>query len=148
MFKKLIIAAAMLFTASMGATAADFASEAEAKAMAEKAATHLKSAGLGAAAKDFMVPGGVWHDRDLYVFVFDLKGTTIAHGAKAALVGRNLSGLRDIDGKQFVQEMTSIADNGWVDYKWQNPTSKAVEPKTSYIVRVADHIVGVGAYKR
>tara|TARA_R110002012_G_scaffold67028_4_gene174910 strand:+ start:141 stop:587 length:447 start_codon:yes stop_codon:yes gene_type:complete len=148
MFKKLIIAAAMLFTATMGATAAEFASEAEAKAMAEKAAAHIKSAGLDSAIKDFMAAGGEWHDRDLYVFVFDLKGTTIAHGAKAALVGRDLTGLRDVDGKQFIQDFLKVTDADWVDYKWQNPTSNAVEPKTSYIIRLANEVVGVGAYKR
>ncbi|MEO9899400.1 cache domain-containing protein [Nisaea sp.] len=148
MLKKFIVAAAMLFTAVTGANAADFGTEAEAKAMADKAAAHMKSAGFDPAIKDFMAPGGAWHDRDLYVFVFDLSGKTIAHGAKASLVGRDLSGLRDVDGKLFVQEMTKISSDGWVDYKWQNPTTKAVEPKTSYIIRVADHIVGVGAYKR
>ena len=148
MFKKLIIAAAMLFTATMGATAAEFASEAEAKAMAEKAAAHIKSAGLDSAIKDFMAAGGEWHDRDLYVFVFDLKGTTIAHGAKAALVGRDLTGLRDVDGKKFIEEFLKVQDAAWVDYKWQNPTTNAVEPKTSYVIRVADNVVGVGAYKR
>ncbi|WP_193170908.1 cache domain-containing protein [Nisaea nitritireducens] len=148
MFKKLLIAAAMLFTATMGATAADFASEAEAKAMAEKAAAHMKSAGVATAIKDFMVPGGDWHDRDLYVFVFDLKGITIAHGAKAALVGRDLTGLRDVDGKQFIKEFLKVEDANWIDYKWQNPKTNAVEPKTSYVIRVADNVIGVGAYKR
>lgn len=148
MLKKFIIAATMLFTASMSATAADFASETEAKAMAEKAAAHVKSAGVATAIKDFMTPGGDWHDRDLYVFVFDLKGVTIAHGAKASLVGRDLTGLRDVDGKQFIKEFLKVEDASWIDYKWQNPTTKAVEPKTSYVIRVADNIVGVGAYKR
>lgn len=148
MLKKFLFAAAMLFTAATISNAAEFASQDEAKAMAEKAAAHVKSAGLETAIKDFMTEGGSWHDRDLYVFVFDAKGVTIAHGAKASLVGRDLTGLRDVDGKQFIQDFLKVTDTGWVDYKWQNPTTKAVEPKTSYIIRVADHVVGVGAYKR
>ena len=148
MFKRLMLAAAILFAAATTSNAAEFASQDEAKAMAEKAAAHVKSAGLDAAIKDFMAAGGAWHDRDLYVFVFDNKGITIAHGAKASLVGRDLTGLRDVDGKQFIKDFLKVSDTGWVDYKWQNPTTKAVEPKTSYIIRVADHVVGVGAYKR
>jgi cytochrome c len=37
-------------------------------------------------------------------------------------------------------------DRGWVDYKWQNPITKAVSHKTAYAVRVGDYVVGVGAY--
>ena len=34
---------------------------------------------------------------------------------------------------------------GWVNFKWQNPLTKAVEPKTLQ-VRTGDYIIGVGAY--
>jgi cytochrome c len=44
--------------------------------------------------------------------------------------------------------MVLVADAPWVDYKWQNPVSKAVEPKTSYEIRVGDDVVGVGAYSQ
>jgi len=148
MLKRLMFAVAILFAATTNSFAADFASQDEAKAMAEKAAAHIQSAGLDIAVKDFMTDGGEWHDRDLYVFVFDKAGITISHGAKAALVGRDLTGLRDVDGKQFIQEFLKVSDAQWVDYKWQNPTTNAVEPKSSYIIRVGEHLVGVGAYKQ
>lgn len=140
----------ILFVVSFAASsiAGEFATMDEAKAMAERAAKHVQSAGVDTAAKDFMTPGGDWHDRDLYVFVFDKDGTTIAHGAKAALVGRNLTSLRDVDGKAFMQEFLAVQDTAWVDYKWQNPTTNKVDPKSSYIIRVGENIVGVGAYKQ
>ena len=147
MLKRLMFAVAILFAASTTSYAAERGTPDEAKVMAEKAAAHVQSVGLEAANKDFMTDGGQWHDRDLYVFVFDKAGITIAHGAKAALVGRDLTGLRDVDGKQFIQEFLKVTDAAWVDYKWQNPTTNAVEPKTSYIIRVGEHLVGVGAYK-
>jgi len=147
MLRNLVLAVAMLFTVASAAGASDFASEDEAKAMAEKAATHITSAGIDNAFKDFMTDGGEWHDRDLYVFVFNDKGTMAAHGQRASLVGRDMARLRDVDGKLFVEEFMKISDSGWVDYKWQNPATKAVELKMSYIVRVANHLVGVGAYK-
>jgi signal transduction histidine kinase len=37
---------------------------------------------------------------------------------------------------------------GWVEYSWYNPCSRKLEPKASYILRVGDFIVGVGAYKK
>jgi len=147
MFSRLFFAVALLFASVTGA-AADYATMDEAKAMAEKAAKHIESAGVDAAVADFMETGGQWHDRDLYVFVFDANGTTIAHGAKPSLVGRDLTKLRDVDGKAFMLEFLAVTDTAWVDYKWQNPSTNKVDPKSSYIIRVGEHIVGVGAYKQ
>lgn len=147
MLKNLFLAATMLFAAVTSSVAAEYGTPDEAKAMAEKAAAHIQSAGLDKAINDFNTPGGEWHDRDLYVFVFDPTGTTLAHGAKASLVGRNLSELRDVDGKYLTKSILAVSDKGWVDYKWQNPKTNSVQPKTSYVIRVGDKSVGVGAYK-
>jgi signal transduction histidine kinase len=119
----------------------------EAKSMAVKAAGYLEQHGVDASFEAFMAPGGDWHDRDLYVFVIKNDGTMVAHGAKASLVGRNVMSLKDVDGKAFVAEFLKVQGEDWIDYKWQNPQSKAVENKTSYIVRVGEMVVGVGAYR-
>ena len=132
---------------SLSAQASERGTPDEAKAMCEKAAALVKEQGLDAAKAAFHTPGAPWHDRDLYVFVFDQKGITLAHGAKEALVGRDLTNLRDVDGKLFLKEIVSVQDKGWVDYKWQNPVTNKVEPKTSYVINTGEYIVGVGAYK-
>lgn len=132
---------------SLSAQAADRGTPDEAKAMCEKAAAFINENGLEAAKTAFQTAGAPWHDRDLYVFVFDQKGITLAHGAKESLVGRDLTKLRDVDGKLFLKEIVSVQDKGWVDYKWQNPVTNKVEPKTSYVINTGDYIVGVGAYK-
>ena len=119
----------------------------EAKAMALKAADYLKANGPEKAFAAFSAPGGDFHDRDLYVFAQDNDCNVKAHGANAALIGKNLSSMKDVDGKTFSRAISDVKDQDWVDYKWQNPTSKAVEPKTAYVVRVGDYVVGVGAYK-
>jgi len=36
---------------------------------------------------------------------------------------------------------------GWVGYKWPNPSTKKVEPKSSFVMRVGDVLVGVGICK-
>lgn len=128
------------------AMAAVNASQDEAKDMAVRAASYLEQNGADAAFDAFNTPGGEWHDRDLYVFVIGNDGTMMAHGAKKTLVGRKVMALKDVDGKAFVEEFLKVNGQDWVDYKWQNPQSKAVEQKTSYIVRVGDMVVGVGAY--
>ena len=149
MFSKLLAGTAGLFLALVLAVAPVAAAEQggvdEAKAMAEKAAALLKAEGKDKAFAAFN-GDAAYKDRDLYVFVVDNAGVTVAHGANAGLIGKNLMEVRDPSGKQFVKEMTQIKDNGWVDYVWQNPASKKVEPKRSYVIREGDVVVGVGAY--
>ena len=56
--------------------------------------------------------------------------------------------LKDVDGKPFNREIQQIKETGWIEFKWQNPLTKAVEPKKMYEVRVGDYIIGVGAYAK
>ena len=56
--------------------------------------------------------------------------------------------LKDVDGKAFNRDILAIEDAGWINYKWQNPLTKAVEAKTAYKVRVGDYIIGIGAYAK
>jgi hypothetical protein len=118
----------------------------EAKAMAIKAAEYLKSAGPEKALPEFNAKDGPWHDRDLFVAVLDSKGMMVAHGTNPGLIGRNVLDLKDIDGKPFNRNWVSVTDTGWVDFKWRNLQTSAIEPKTCYVVHVGDDFVGVGAY--
>jgi signal transduction histidine kinase len=134
----------ILFT--VPAIASDRGSPDEAKAMATKAAAFLKDNGAEKAFPAFQAKEGEWHDRDLYVFVEDSKGMMVSHGTNPGLIGKSMLPLKDVDGKAFNVEMQAVQNTAWVEYKWQNPQTKAVEPKKAYIVRVGDYIVGVGAY--
>jgi hypothetical protein len=120
----------------------------EAKAMAIAAADFLKANGPDKAFAAFTAKQAPWVDRDLYVFVYDETGHAVAHGGNPALVGKNLIDLKDPDGKAFVRELVALKDAGWVEYKWRNPVSNAVESKTSYGIPVGIYRVGVGAYKK
>jgi cytochrome c len=92
-----------------------------------------------------------YHDRDLYPFIYDLKGVNVAHGARPALIGKKLIDLKDQDGTYLIREMIKIAEgpgSGWIDYKWPNPITNKIEDKTSYIERMGDYFVGVGVYRQ
>lgn len=146
--RKLLSVAALVTTLGMtSAFAAGQATQDEAKALALKAADYLKSAGPEKALREFSAKDGPWHDRDLYVTVQDSRGVMVAHGTNAGLVGRSVIDLKDVDGKPFNREIQAIKDAGWIEYKWQNPTTKAIETKVGYEIRVGDYVVGVGAYK-
>jgi hypothetical protein len=129
------------------AHAADRGTPDEAKAMAMKAADYLRQAGPEVAFAAFNAKDGPWHDRDLYVFVTDPANKVHAHGGNVGLVGRDMTTLRDVDGKLIFVMIGAVKDTGWVEYKWQDPVTKAIEPKTTYVVRDGEYTVGVGAYK-
>lgn len=140
-------AVAVMTTAAM---AAERASKDEAVAFSGRAVAFWKKNGKDKAIAEFNDKKGQFIDRDLYVFVLDANGKALAHGANPKLVGRDLTGLKDPDGKPFVKEMLSVGaagKPGWVDYKWPNPVTQAVEAKTSYVVKVDDAVMGVGVYK-
>ena len=128
------------------AFAAGQASPDDAKVMAIKAADYLKANGPEKAFPEFSAKDGPWHDRDLYVTVQDSKGVMVMHGTNPGLVGRSVLELKDVDGKPFNHEIQAVKDSAWVTYKWQNPTTKTVENKTQYTIRVGEYVVGVGAY--
>lgn len=122
----------------------------EAKAMVGKAAAFMKANGKEKAFKEF-TEGTQFKKDDLYVFVIDTKGMTLAHGGNPKLVGKDMSGLKDADGKFFIKDMIDAANakgSGWSDYKWTNPVTKKIDPKSTYFQKVDDVIIGCGIYKQ
>jgi len=130
------------------AWSADQATPDEAKAMAIKAAEYLKEVGPDKAFAAFDAKDGPWHDRELFVVVEDANGKMLAHGTNPGLIGRSVLELKDIDGKPFNHDIIAIKTEGWVNFKWQNPITKMVEPKQQYVVRVDDYLVQVGAFAK
>lgn len=123
----------------------------QAIAMVQKATTHLKKSGPEKAFSDFNNTKGAFVEGELYIFAYDLSGKNVAHGANPSVVGQNLISLTDADGKQLIKEMVELAKSkgsGWVDYKYKNPKTGAIEAKSSYIERVGDYLVGCGIYKK
>lgn len=130
--------------------AADHGSAAEATAMVKKAIEYIKANGKDKAYAEINNPKGMFRDRDLYVFVYDMKGVAQAHGANPKMLGKNLMELKDADGVLIVKSFLEIGNSkgrGWVDYKWPNPVSKAIEAKSTYIEKYEDVVVGSGIYK-
>jgi cytochrome c len=122
----------------------------EAKAMVGKAAAFIKANGKDKAFKEF-TEGTQFKKDDLYVFVIDMKGMTLAHGGNPKLVGKDMSGLKDADGKLFIKDMIDGATakgSGWSDYKWTNPVTKKIDPKSTYFQKVDDVVLGCGIYKK
>ena len=148
MNKQLLIAAA-LAAASFGATAAN-ATAPEATAMVKKGVAFIKASGKDKGYAEISNKAGQFIDRDLYLVVYGLDGTVRAHGANEKMIGKNLIDLKDIDGKPFVKERVEMAKTKasfWQDYKFTNPESKKVEPKSMYCEKLDETVVCGGIYK-
>lgn len=136
--------------ATATASAGEFGTKDEAKAMVEKAAAFLKTNGKDKAIAAFSDPKGAFVDRDLYVVLAKLDdGERVAH-VNPRLVGKSFVGYRDVDGKNYGDEVMDIArgpGTGWVDYKFTNPVTKEIGDKSSYVLRVGEFLLVCGAYK-
>ena len=130
------------------ASAADFGSKDEAKAMTEHAVAFLKANGQEKAFAAFNSGAEGFKDRDLYVFVYNKDGVCLSHGANAAMIGKPLIGLKDADGKELIKEIVSVSITGWVDFKWRNPTTQEIMKKHAYVIHDGDLWFGVGAYEK
>ncbi|CAK0747811.1 Histidine kinase [Azospirillaceae bacterium] len=132
--------------------AQEFGSREEAKAMVEKAAAFLRANGAEKAIAEFNSKGGQFIDRDLYVVMAKLSdGVRVAHGANPKMIGKSLVDFKDVEGKSYGLEILDVAKTkgtGWVDYKFSNPVTKKITDKTSYVMKVDDHVVFVGAYTK
>lgn len=146
----LLLATLLLFIAFAPVYAAHPTRAAEAQAMAEKAASYLQAQGLDKAAGQFQRSQGPFRKKELYIFVLDIKGSIVVNGARPQMVGTALMDRRDPDGKAFVKEIVEGAKtkgSGWVDYKWTNPETNKVAPKSTFYVKTGDYIVCCGTYK-
>ena len=140
-----------MLVASLPAMGVERGTAKEAEALVHKAVAHLKTAGQDKAFADFTNTAGGFTNKDLYIFVIDMKGLTLAHGLNPKLVGKDMSELKDPDGKYFIKEFIDLArtkGSGWIYYKFSDPLTKQIGKKGSYVERSGDLIVGCGIYQQ
>ena len=116
--------------------------------MVKSAVTYLKANGTAKTLVEISDSKGQFVKGELYLFVIDLQGRMLAHGANQTLAGKSMIDFRDPDGKYFFRDFIQVArkGSGWVDYKWINPVTRKTEPKSSYVESAGDIIIGCGVY--
>jgi signal transduction histidine kinase len=138
----------ILFLPTSGPAAqAQFGTEAEAKAMLNRAVAAVKE-NKEKALETFNKGAGGFKDRDLYVFCANASdGTLTAH---PHLKGEHL---QDIVGKKgfplgkVIMETASEGKIDQVTYWWPRPGSDKPLEKHSFYTKIADQTCGVGYYK-
>lgn len=145
------LACSAAFAPTLVLAAADRGTADECSALVKKGTAHLKANGREKSYAAFNEPQGAFVDRDLYLFVVDMSGKMLSHGANKKLIDKNLIDLKDADGKLFMKEFIEVVNKkgkGWVDYKWPHPATKAIEQKSTYVEKLDDGtFIGCGIYK-
>jgi len=139
-----------LLGATSLARAGEFGSRDEAKAMVERAAAFLAANGKEKALAEFSNPKGQFIDRDLYLISYGLDGIRLSHPYNVKLIGKSALDAVDFDGKPYGKEIIETATtkgNGWVDYKFTDPTTKKLSDKTTYVLKTGDIIIACGVYR-
>jgi hypothetical protein len=143
----IVVCAVMLLFTGSSVPAAQYGSEAEAKAMLEKAVVAVKED--KAKALDMFNKGeGGFKGRDLYVFCANASdGILTAH---PSLKGENLQEIKGKKGFPLGQEIMRTATEGEikeVTYWWPRPGSNKPLEKHTFYTKVGDQNCGVGYYK-
>jgi cytochrome c len=148
---KFLMAIALLPMLVMGNTsAADRGTQPEAIAMVKKAVAFIKANGPEKAYVEFANKAGSFQDRDLYVFVYDMTGKCLEHGTNPKLVGKDMTDAQDADGVFYVKDRLALAKTKtsfWQDYKYVDPVTKKIAPKTTYCEKFNETLVCTGVYK-
>ena len=147
MNKKLIVAALGAALVATAAFAAERVTPKEAEAMVRKGVAYIKANPRDKAMADITDPKGTFVDRELYLTVYKMDGTALAHGANAKFVGKNMIELRDGNGKEHIRERMEMAKTKnafWQDFTFINPVNKKMEPKQMYCEKTDDQLVVCG----
>ena len=143
--KMLLVLSAFTFAGAAFA-AGEFGTEAEAKAMLEKAVAAVNKDAKAALAMFTKGEGG-FKDRDLYPFCGGPDGNFTAH---PTLAGKSLKELKDKAGKPLGEEIYKTAQEGkigQVSYMWPRPGSTDPVQKVTFVTKVGDQVCAVGYYK-
>lgn len=148
---RFLMAAVLVPVLAMGtAFAGDKGTKPEAIAMVKKTVEAVKATGADKTYAEITAKTAPFVDRDMYVTVYDMTGKCLAHGSNAKLVGKDLMDTQDADGVFFVKDRINTAKTKasfWQDYKFTNPLTKKVEPKTTYCEKASETVICVGVYK-
>ena len=144
--------AAIFLVLSANAFAGESATKEECVIKCREAAALINSQGVEKATKVIGDPDGKFVWKDSYVFLMDLNGKMLAHPFQPELTQKDhVLLMTDPTGKaMFVQfvNLARTAGEGWVEYMWPKPGKSTPAKKLSYIYKVPNHdlFVGAGVY--
>jgi methyl-accepting chemotaxis protein len=109
----------------------------EARALAEKAARFVDSAGPQEAVRQFHDPNGPFRDRDLYIVVADRDDYFRAFGSDPQKAGKLRSQALPGDDQAAIRDASWAAverGGGWIEFSAPHPVTRQPVAKIGYIV--------------
>jgi hypothetical protein len=147
------LAALVLLLCAGLASAQQSGTAAEAKAMFDRAVAALKTEFKATALSEFNDKNNKqFHDRDLYVFCYNMSDGKFTAHPNPALMGTDVRALKFKDdpfGQRGYDAVKGSLEESvtTLDYDFAKPGTTEPVPKRSFITRVGDQGCGVGYYK-
>ncbi|TVT76831.1 MAG: methyl-accepting chemotaxis protein [Denitromonas halophila] len=115
--------------------------------LAEKGQMSMDEAKAQAAA----AVGAMRYGDGEYFWINDMNQVMVMHAVKPALNGKDLSALKDSNGKLIFKDMITVVGqtgHGFVDYLWPKPGEDAPQPKISFVKGFTpwNWVIGTGVY--
>lgn len=90
------------------------------------------------------------YGQDGYFYVFDYDGTNIVAPRQTYLIGRNWSGLQDLNGTAVTDELIRVARSGggYHSFDWPKPSTRETARMVTYSIGLQDWrwVVGTGVF--
>ena len=119
-------------------------------AFVEKAFEYAHVHGRETALQEFNNQTGQFVDGELYIFAYDMNGTTLALPFQPELLGTSRWNATDANGTAYIQDLIATAKSGggFVRYLYADPADNfTVKQKLSYVMMVDQNwIIGAGTY--
>ncbi|MDE4907519.1 cache domain-containing protein [Methanogenium marinum] len=116
----------------------------------EEATVFAQQNGRDVALQAFNDPEGDFIDGELYIFAYDMNGTTLAHPYQSGIVGENRMKLADENGLEIAKSCMDIVarGGGYLYFTFPNPSENYREELKIVTIRPVDETwyVGSGIY--
>ena len=145
----LATAAALLGAGATFAHAQQFGTEAEAKAMLNRAVAEMKKDETAAIAKFADKENKDFRDRDLYVFCWRMSDAFVTAHPNPQVAGTDMRNLK-VKDDPLGQRLHDAAKEGTVSsvsYNFPKPGTTEPVPKESFVTRIGGQSCAVGYYK-
>jgi cytochrome c len=151
LFASGLAALVLLWSAGL-ATAQQSGTEAETKVMFDRAVAALKTDKARALSEFNDKNNKQFHDRDLYVFCYNMSDGKFTAHPNPAVMGTDVRALKFKDdpfGQRGYDTLKASSEGSvnTLDYDFPKPGTNEPVPKRSFIARVGDQGCGVGYYK-
>jgi cytochrome c len=144
---RLMVAAVFIALCSTPAWAADNQAR-EARSLVDSAIALFRDQGKDHALKAINDKHGPLVSGEMYVFALTMDNVMVGHPHEFTIRRINMNNFKDAVGTEVFQKFKEVVEtqgSGWVEYMWAKPGETNPSPKRSFVKKVPDTDLYVGA---